>query len=259
MSQPPAGTQAIGRALAVLQRLTEAGGEASASALASDLGLTSGTTNRVLRALAADGYVVQNPRTDAWLLGGGAVLLGQAAQRVFGLDQALPVLETVNQVTDESVNLSVRDGGETVVMLRVQSVQPLRFEQHPGARFPAHTTASGKAILAFSPDRDAFVAGLPDRLPVVTDHSLRTREAFVRQLDEVRRHGHSWDDEENVAGVRCVGAPVLDQAGIAQAAVVIQVPTVRMPPERGAELVDLAVTAARDVARLIPMDRRLSR
>jgi len=234
-------------------------GEIGAATIAGNLGLSSGTTNRILRALIADGLVTQNPQNETYHLGSGAILLGQAAQRVFGLDRALPLLEQITADTGESVNLVVREGEESVVMLRVQSTLPLRFEQHPGARFPLYTTASGKAILAFSDDADAYVRSLPKRLHQLTPTTLGTPSALAKQLTETRRRGYSIDMEENVAGVRCVGAPVLDANGKAQAALVIQVPTVRMPRERMRELGSLAVQSAKEVAHFVPVDRVLSR
>jgi IclR family transcriptional regulator, acetate operon repressor len=258
-TEAPPGTQAIGRALAILRLLGEAGDERGAMMISEQLGLSSGTVSRILRALQADGLVTRNPRTDCYHLGSGAVLLGQAAQRVFGLDRALPVLEEINAETSESVNLVVREGGESVVMLRVQSTLPLRFEQHPGARFPLYTTASGKAILAFSADADDYVASLPRRLAQLTPGTLTSPAQLAIQLEETRKRGYSIDEEENVAGVRCVGAPVVDTDGHAQAALVIQVPTVRMPPERMRQLGNRAVQAAKEVAHLVPVNRRLSR
>ncbi|MGH3518997.1 MAG: IclR family transcriptional regulator [Haloechinothrix sp.] len=257
--QAPPGTQAIGRALAVLRLLASSDVELSAATVAAQLSLSSGTTNRILRVLTADGLVTQNPKTDTYYLGSGAILLGQAAQRVLGLDRALPVLEQISSDTGESVNLVVREGDESVVMLRVQSTLPLRFEQHPGARFPLYTTASGKAILAFSDDADDYVGSLPKRLHQLTPSTLSTPGQLATQLRETKKRGYSIDEEENVAGVRCVGAPVLDADGKAQAALVIQVPTVRMPPERVRELGESVVRSAKEVAQFVPVDRALSR
>jgi IclR family acetate operon transcriptional repressor len=258
-NQAPPGTQAIGRALGVLKLLAEHGAELTTARIAAELGLSSGTANRVVRALMAEGLVTHNPRTDSFYLGTGTVLLGQAAQRGFGLDRALPVLEQLNNETEESVNLVVREGGESVVMLRVQSTLPLRFEQHPGARFPLYATASGKAIVAHSPDSDSYVASLPDELPLLTAKTLSTPQQLAAQLEQVRHRGYSIDEEENVAGVRCVGAPVLDSDRHAQAALVIQVPTVRMPPARVRALGARVVTAAKEIAQFVPIDRFMSR
>lgn len=254
----PAGTQAIGRALHMVKLLAAEGRELSLPAIAARLDLTSGTAHRIIRALVAEGLVTHDPRTDCYHLGAGMVLLGLSAQRGFGLDKALPVLERVNADTGESVNLTIREQRESVVLLRVQSTLPLRFEQSTGARFPLYTTAAGKAILAHSPDAGTYLDSLPDELPAITDRTLRRREQVAEQLERIRERGYSIDEEENVAGVRCVGAPVLDSRGRAQAAVVIQVPTVRMPPERMVELATLAMEAGADVARYVPIDRSLS-
>ncbi|OLL72218.1 Transcriptional regulator, IclR family [Pseudonocardia sp. Ae168_Ps1] len=255
----PAGTQAIGRALRMVKLLAEEGRELSLPSIAARLDLTSGAAHRIIRALIAEGLVTYDSRTDCYHLGPGTVLLGLAAQRGFGLDKALPVLERVNADTEESVNLTIREQRDSVVLLRVQSTLPLRFEQSPGARFPLYTTAAGKAILAHSADATVYLDSLPDELPALTDRTLRRREEVAEQLVRIREVGYSVDEEENVAGVRCVGAPVVDSRGRAQAAVVVQVPTVRMPPERMAVLGELAMDAAADVARYVPIDRSLSR
>lgn len=256
--QPPAGTQAIGRALAVLRTLAASPTELEASALAEELALSAGTTKRILGALTAESLIAQNPTTGRYYLASGAILLGQAAQRGFGLDKALPVLEELNAETSESVNLVVREGSESVVMMRVQSTLPLRFEQHPGARFPLYSTASGKAMLSCSPDADEYVTSLPDRLPPLTENTLPTPDRLAAQLKQTRDRGYSIDDEENVAGVRCVGAPVLDAYGRAQAAITVQVPTVRMPKRRMLELGERVQLAAKEVARFVPVDRNMS-
>ncbi|WP_233157425.1 MULTISPECIES: IclR family transcriptional regulator [Amycolatopsis] len=125
-AQPPAGTQAIRRALAVLRLLRDEGGELSLSVIARRLDLTPGTTHRVVGALSVDGLVTHNPHTDCYHLGPGAILLGQAAQRVHGLERALPVIRQVNEETEESVNIAIRDGRESVVLLRAQSSPPSR-------------------------------------------------------------------------------------------------------------------------------------
>ncbi|MGY2743796.1 IclR family transcriptional regulator [Arthrobacter sp. UYCu723] len=255
----PAGTQAVGRALSVLKLLGSATGELSGAEIAKAVGLSSGTANRIIRALVAEDFIARNPRTDCYYLGSGTVLLGQAAQRGFGIDKMLPLLEQLNAETGESVNLSIRDGDESVVMLRVQSTLPLRFEQRTGARFPLHTTASGKAILAFTPRWEDYVAALPPRLQKLTPHTLETPQELEQAIAAVRKRGYSIDEQENVDGVRSVGAPILDSAGNAQAALVVQVPAVRMPKGRVRELGERAVQIAAEAAWFVPVNRTTSR
>jgi IclR family transcriptional regulator, acetate operon repressor len=251
---PPGGTQAIHRALGIMWALAGAG-EMTVTDLAHTTGLTAATAARMAKALAAEGMLRRNPATDAYHLGARTAVLGQAAQRTLGLDKARPTLEKLGGETRESVNLSIREDRESVVLLRVQSTLPLRFEQEVGARFPLYSTASGKAILAFSPDVDAYVAALPDRLPPVAPGTLPTRRQLAQQLEEIRATGYATDVEENVEGVRCVGAPVLDDEGRARAALVLQAPAVRMRRDRMAELGPLTRSAAAEVAHLLPDDR----
>ncbi|MDA3625678.1 IclR family transcriptional regulator [Saccharopolyspora oryzae] len=255
----PMGTQAIGRAMAVLRLFIDMKGDVRLHQVAEHLNLSTGTAHRILRALAAEGYVAQNPTTDSYYLGSRAVLLGQAAQQALGLDKALPVLEEINAATEESVNLAVREAGESVVFIRVQCTLPLRFEQHVGARFPLYSTASGKAMLAHAADAEDFVASLPAELPAVTAKTLRDPDKLVKELKSIRQRGYSLDDEENVLGVRCVGVPVLDDAGNAHAALVVQAPAVRMPRDRMHELGRYLAEPARKISRLIPVHHSLSR
>lgn len=254
---PPGGTQAIQRALGILWALADKG-ELSIIELAQATGLTAGTAARMAKALAAEGMLRRNPATDAYHLGARTAVLGQAAQRVLGLDKARPAMERLGAATQESINLSIRQGHESVVLLRVQSTLALRYEQTVGARFPLYSTASGKAILAFSADVDSFVTGLPDRLPPVAPGTLATRRQLAQQLDEIRVQGYSIDIEENVEGVRCVGAPVLDDQGRARAALVLQAPAVRMRRHRMTELGPLLRSTAAEIAHVIPDGRSLS-
>lgn len=254
---PPGGTQAIQRALGILWALADRD-ELSINELAIATGLTAGTAARMAKALAAEGMLRRNPATDAYHLGARTAVLGQAAQRVLGLDKARPAMEKLGAATQESINLSIREGDESVVLLRVQSTLALRYEQKVGARFPLYSTASGKAILAFSEDVDSYAAGLPERLPAVAPGTIPTRRQLAQQLEEVRTQGYSIDIEENVEGVRCVGAPVLDERGRARAALVLQAPAVRMRRQRMAELGELLRSAASEIAHVVPDDRTLS-
>ncbi|TWP36046.1 IclR family transcriptional regulator [Leekyejoonella antrihumi] len=253
----PGGTQAIQRALGLLLALSEHD-ELTITQLAGQTGLTAGTTSRMAKALAAEGMIRRNPVTDAYHLGARTALLGQAAQRVLGLDKALPAMRELARQTKESVNLSIREGPESVVLLRVQSTLPLRFEQTIGARFPLYSTASGKVILAFGEAPEGYLQALPERLDPVAPGTLATRGQLIQQLEEIRGRGYAVDVEENVEGVRCVGAPVLDESGHAHAAIVLQAPAVRMRRDRVAALGPLVIDTAAEVSHVVPDDTSLS-
>lgn len=242
----PTGTQAIDRALSVMNCFAGAETQLGIKDIATRTGLSQSTVHRIARALVNRGFLGQSYQTDRYYLGRTTMVLGQIAQRNFGLDQALPLLEALGGQTSESVNLGLRDGATVVVLLRVQSPQPLRFDQPPGTRIRLHCSSMGKALLAFNADLDAEVAAY-ESLESVTPRTITRRDELARDLRLTRRRGYSTDNEESILGVCCVGAPILDQSGHARAAIAVQAPAVRMPPDRNEELAALVMQTAREI------------
>ena len=248
------GTQAIRRACAVLALFRDARSELGIAQVAAGLGLRHSTVHRIVRALVAEGYLAQNAETDRYYLSRSAVLLGMAAQRDLGLSAVMPILERIGTHTSESINLGVRDGTHALVVLRVQSPMPLRFDQPPGTRVPLHASAMGKSLLAFGgADVGAYSEEVGGKLGRYTPTTIASLRALRREIAEIRARGYSIDHEESIAGVRCVGAPILGPDGTAQAAMAIQAPTVRMPESRIADLAEQVMTAAKEVAEILPV------
>ena len=46
-----------------------------------------------------------------------------------------------------------------------------------------------------------------------TPNTIVNPDALRRELDSVGERGFSLDDEENVPGIRCIGAPIFDHSG----------------------------------------------
>ena len=244
------GSQAIERALAVLDCFMDGQPEIGVTEIAQRLGLSLSTAHRIVRALLGAGYLAQNPKTDRYSLGRSAVLLGQVAQRAMGLEHVQPVLEGVASTTGESVNFGVLDGDAAVIQMRVETKHPLRFEQRVGKRVGLYCSALGKAMLAFNPDPAAIIRRLSP-LETHTPHTLTTQAALERDLALTRERGYSLDEQETQLGARCIGSPVFDASGLAQSAIAVQIPTVRMPKEKLPEVAPIVLDAARRVTGLL--------
>jgi DNA-binding IclR family transcriptional regulator len=228
---PRTGTQAIERAVGLLRSFeTHADAELGIMELATRQQLNPSTAHRIARALVAAGLLEQDPDTERYRLGIGLVELGLLTLQRLGVEAARPVLESLGEATGEAINLGVRRGDDVMVVLRVPSAQPLRFEQPAGSRVPIHTSAMGKAILAYAPDPAAEVDRLSE-LTRLTSHTLTSRAAFKRDLQRTRERGYAVNDEERNLGARAVGVPVLDRRGHAMAAISVQGPTVRLTDE----------------------------
>jgi IclR family transcriptional regulator, acetate operon repressor len=246
------GAQTVARAFAVLRLFRDQGGDLGVGAVAKELGLNLSTTHRIVRALVAEGFLAQNEDNERYYLGTGALLLGQAAHRNFGLDVVYPALQALAASTGESVNLGVLAGEIAVVVERVDSVQPLRFTQPPGTRVPLHASSMGKVLLAFNADVERRTLKGANRLDRITPKTHATTESLRADLEVTRARGWSTDDEESSIGVRCVAAPICDSAGVAGAAIAVQAPAVRMPDARFDELGPQVATAAKEISTLLP-------
>lgn len=247
-----AGTQAIGRAFAVLDLFREGEGELGVVQIAEELGLTLSTAHRIARALVSEGYLAQSGGRERYRLGLHALLLGQAAQRAMGMEVAKPVLQRLAERTQESVNLGLADVDHAVVIQRVESTQALRFSVEVGSVVELHATSMGKALLAFNDDLRRQIEG-QERLLQLTDKTHGTLSSLLGDLEEVKQRGWSIDDEESMLGVRCVAAPIIGPDGQARAAVAVQAPAVRMPDPRFFELGPTVREAADELSRIIPM------
>jgi IclR family acetate operon transcriptional repressor len=86
-------------------------------------------------------------------------------------------------------------------------------------RWPAHSSAVGKALLAFLPEGELHRALKHITLHKVTARTITSRRALETQLASFRRLGYTWEMEEGEMGVACVAAPLYGRQGQVVAAV----------------------------------------
>lgn len=112
-----------------------------------------------------------------------------------------------------AVHLAVLDHDE-VLYLKAVPAHPNGYSPFPGrvARMPAHATAAGKALLAFSaPEVVARVVSKP--LARVGPRTITQPRILLHDLETVSRSGYSMEREESRPGVACVAVPVADVTG----------------------------------------------
>ncbi len=198
--------------------------------LAKSLGLTRSTTYRLLSALVRAGYLKHEPR-GGYRLGPQLIRLGFKAYSQLHLPTvARPHLEMLRDLTSETVHLAVLEGSEVVYIDKVAGSRELQLASQIGSRFPAQSTALGKAILAWLPEeqvRSIFVPGLKR-----TERTIADWTSFSEELRKTRERGYALDLEENEPGVRCVAAPIWGAKGEPVAAVSISTATIYLDENR---------------------------
>jgi DNA-binding IclR family transcriptional regulator len=162
---------------------------------------------------------------------------------------ARPHLEGIQRATSETVNLVVLDADRVVYVDQVEGSRQVRRFTTVGTSVPAHTTGSGKAIMAGGPP-DAVHALYRGREPLerLTEHTLTTLKALEDDLERIRRRGYAVDNEEHEEGVGCVAVAVFDHSGRPSAAISVSGPSARILAENTARLGSLLVEHAVQVS-----------
>lgn len=157
------GMRSLTRAIAVFEQIQRYDHPQRLNTIATDLGMSSPTTLRILRVLQEAGLVSQ---TDKSYRLGPAVL---PAARVFLENDPLPrvakpILEQLSQATNLTASLYTRLGSERVLVERVVGETSLGYNLPQGRRLPLTAGAAGRI----------FLCGLPDdELAQIADESRR--------------------------------------------------------------------------------------
>lgn len=204
--KPLLGTNALLRAFTVLESMADAARSLTYAELAEACELPEAMVRRVVATFSRNGYVLVED-TDRLILGPRLIHLGATASLQLN-SWAQPHLERLVRETGVTASIAVLDSDEVVYLGQVTSGHILGTFAEVGRRVTPHSTAVGKVLLSQIPDarvRDTLRrSGMPQR----TDRTITELDAFMSQLDVVRRQRYAFDDGEQDLGVRCIAVPV---------------------------------------------------
>jgi IclR family transcriptional regulator, pca regulon regulatory protein len=215
--------QSLERGLTVLRSFDDEHPQQTVADVARRTGLDRAAARRFLLTLEALGYIEHDSRqyrlTPQTLQLGYAFLASlpwwQAAQRIgerltarIGVSSAVGILDQQNI---------------TYVAYASAGRFPLLLNRSVGTQLPAAATAIGRVLLASLPaDQLGEWLGRV-RLEKYTTHTLATRPALERALQEVRASGFCVVDQELADGLRSIGVPIRNRAGDVVAGISVSV------------------------------------
>jgi DNA-binding IclR family transcriptional regulator len=237
--------QVIDRALSVLEVLADERRPLSLVKLSKSLGLPKSTTMRLLMVLEGHRFVQKSAESGLYRLGLKLFELGSKAIAQFDLtERARPCLERLVSRTGETAYLSVLDGGEELVLERVECSRAVRVPTSVGRRHPAHSTAVGKVLLAFTPESKLTAVLGKGRLQAYTRKTITSVARLREELQRVREQRFALDDEETEDGLRCIAAAVREHSGQVHAALGVLGPAYRIPDGSVAMLAATVISEA---------------
>lgn len=184
---------------------------------------------KLINALKAQGYVVQDKLTGRYHLGAEAVQLGLTALSRLEIRRiAHPHLEALSSESGETVFLGIARGSHAIYIDKVVSAQPIRMDAPLGVNRPYNCTAVGKVLLAGMPGEEFERLAAEGAFEQRTERSISEADALRAEIEQVRAQGWARDDEEYISGVGCVAAPVRDHEGQVIAALIVSGPAARI-------------------------------
>jgi DNA-binding IclR family transcriptional regulator len=194
--------------------------------LSEALGEPRSTVYRLLTALAEHEYVEPGPRRGSYQLGLRLYALGNAAARRFRdvRTAALPSMERLHEATRQTIFLVVRRGFKALCIERLDGQLVGVMVLSVGGSIPLHGGANARTLLAFGPRElwDDYIASGP--LERFTDTTPATRKALFRELETISKQGYAVSDEDVIAGIASLGAPIFDERGLIRAAISLSGP-----------------------------------
>lgn len=118
-------------------------------------------------------------------------------------------VEELADSTGELAACFVEEDGHAVYIYGVEGERSIRTDLSVGDRSELHCTASGKALMAHLPEERIAAVIEEQGLSQKTENTITDPEELSTELKQIREQGYARSDEESVAGMRVVAAPVL--------------------------------------------------
>ncbi|OVE82842.1 IclR family transcriptional regulator [Natronolimnobius baerhuensis] len=243
------------RIIDALERLDEA----TAVELMSDLDLSKSAVYNHLTTLKQHGYIVQEE--DRYSLSLEFLRLGEFVRnknRVYVT--ARPRLVELAENTGEYTHLSTEEHGRLIHIWKVKGEHAVgqRFQKNKMQETDRlHYTATGKAILAHLPETRREEIIQQSDLVRKTENTITAPDALREELETIRSEGYAYNNEEQIEGLRAVGAPIRDKSGRVLGAISISGPTSRIKGDEFRKHVPEAITRTANIIEVdLNMDSR---
>jgi len=214
----------------LLRCIRESNG-ATVSELADRTDLSPGTVHTHLSTLQEAGFIVQDDREYG--LGPQFLALGETVRNRSELYQASR--HQVNKLAegnDECAHLILEHEGKLFTLYERFGSEAVGVQFHDRKREKPinhlHCTAAGKAILAHVPEERIQHILETGKFPQNTPNTITDPELLLEELAEIRRQGFAVADEEQMEGIRAVGAPIIKGNDTVAGAIAVSGPSTRL-------------------------------
>lgn len=262
-----AGTNSLERALVLLKLIEQTPGGLRNADISRRLNIPKSSCSYIVSRLEREGYLTKDAASNRYKIGLTPVALAHGALREVGIRTvAEPALYKLTNQTGLSAGIGVLQRGRVLLVDRVEgprfvdrAIQAaasrtartfrVRAQRDIGRELPAHSTALGKVLLAFSPRQQVLDVIAKLGLARSTATTIVSKKRFLEELDLVRKQGYAVADGEAYSDLRALSVPIFDTDGEVRAAVSVNGDPSEPVWDDLPGLVKTVEDAARDISR----------
>lgn len=178
------------------------------------------TVQNIVSTLEENGLLEKDPMTQKYRLGPVLFQLGMQYANTMDLTMIARVwLEKLCHQYGEMSQAGIVMGERIVVVMKVEPDANYMVFPQAGSVVPPHSSAIGKVLLSWmSPVlRERILSGY--MYTKFTEKTIDSREAYLRELEKVKKNGIAFDFQESINGLSCIAGPVFNNKNECMAAV----------------------------------------
>ena len=246
------GSRSARRTLEIFELLLKRGEPQTVAKIIATLKIPKSTTYELVKTLTDAGYISANSRGGGLFLGPKLYELGMAyGNNVDLLRDGNAIVEELRDETGETVQLSVLDKNQMMVVLKAEGIRHLRIISNVGSRVPVNWAAAGRLLVSDMDDRTLTALLKETTCQSPTGKAFTDVQKLITQVRSFRRQGFATELNEANEHAGCIAAPVINTAGRCIAALSVVVPEQRMVKPNREELIASVTRAAARLSRFV--------
>ncbi|MBQ0137916.1 MAG: IclR family transcriptional regulator [Kurthia sp.] len=181
----------------------------SVTEIALRTGLSKGAVSKIMATLVSQDFV-KREQQRGFSLGYTVINLAGVALTKNKIRELMsPILTQVAFDLKEDAHLAVLDGYDIIYLEKIYSTKHTKAKTILGGRNPAHSTSSGKILLASQNER--FIKALIENgLQAFTEHTITNPLLLEKELKFIRSTGYAMSVEELTEGIASIAVPIKD-------------------------------------------------
>ena len=224
--QSETGTQAIQRALAILNCFTRGIDDLSLTEISKLVQIPYSTASRIAGILEQESFLIRDKNTKRFSLGRRVYSLGYCAKQNDFLRKVIyPYLVRLRDEFGETALIYIREGDYRICFEKVPAFHSFKFSPTVGSKYVLWAGAGGRGFLAYAmpEEQDNFLKDTRN----LTTFTTTDRSKIMKELYNLCEKGYSYCINEYQEGFSSIAGPIVDSGNNILCTIAVTGPSAR--------------------------------